>query len=282
MAPLTTVTICVSETRARGRARGADLPPDADRRDPQRASTSSARPRAPPPAARRRSSTVGRLAAPQGSADARARARRRSAGAPTARVRRRRAATGRGVEAELRAPRARASGRARRRPRRRAGAAGARRRVRALERVRGRAALDPRGDGRGAARWSPPTSAASRSWSWTARRACSCPPRDPAGWRRRWRACSTTAHFGERLGAAGRARARERFDLRGFSGAPRALPRELARREGHLAVAQPAIGVAQRQRRVVPASELRLEVEQPVARVDLPAAKRQAIRRPGG
>ena len=78
----------------------------------------------------------------------------------------------------------------------------------------------------------------------------------------------------QRLGTAGRARARERFDLGGLACRPsRALRSRALRR----AVAQPPIGVAERKRRVVAASDLGLEVQQPVARVDLPPAQREAV-----
>ena len=98
--------------------------------------------------------------------------------------------------------------------------------------------------------------------------------------RPRSNASSTIPALRRRLGANGRERVREHFGLEAFQQAHvDVYRRELARRAvRRLAVAQAAVGAAQRQGRVVAAADLGAEVEQAVARVDLPAAKREAIR----
>ena len=62
-------------------------------------------------------------------------------------------------------------------------------------------------------RWSPPTSAASPSWWPTAKRACSCRPGEPDALARALARLLDDGALRERMGAAGRARARDRFDL---------------------------------------------------------------------
>ena len=229
MGPLTSATICVSETeRAAGlaartcRARSTVVIPNAVDVD----AAPRARHDGDPP----RIVTVGRLAAPK---DALTLVRALAALGPmpvqrAARGRRAGPARGGGGGPVTRS---RGQGRAGRLADGRPGPAGRGGRLRAVEPLGGRPVLDPRGDGRGPA---------GRRVRRGRRRRAGRRRRDgaaravrpiPRAWRRRCGSLLADPRLRRRLGAAGRARARERFDLRALRDAHLELyARELARR----------------------------------------------------